>query len=401
MDLFITSDAFAELQRADEIIAALPAHEVAKIAAAVNGAPGTTSARGYSAVDGVAHVAIAGPLFPARNALYDWFGVAHTAYTDVRAGIAQANADAKVNEIVLDVNSPGGSVAGMFETMEAIAASGKPVRAQVRDVAASAAYALASQAGEIVADHRASTVGSVGILQVVHVDPETVAITSTEAPNKAPDVTTEAGVAAVREHLDAWHELMVGAIAAGRGTTADNVNASYGRGGVLLADAALEAGMIDGIKSTQTTSGPEALAEAAISETSAGEAGNNREDRAMNLEQLKAEHPALFASVVAIGEQIERERVEAHLTMGEAYGAMGTAIEAVKSGADLSPKLQAEYMAAGAKSAAGKAREADDAAVAVAADDATVSDDNGAGVVDADAEAGAQIIALALNKAGV
>jgi len=66
----------------------------------------------------------------------------------------------------------------------------------------------------------------------------------------------------------------------------------------------------------------------------------------MDLQTLKAEHPALFAEAVAVGVDQERERVQAHLTLGAASGDLNLAITSINSGAELTAKLNAEYMAA-------------------------------------------------------
>lgn len=71
----------------------------------------------------------------------------------------------------------------------------------------------------------------------------------------------------------------------------------------------------------------------------------------MTLEELRAQHPehckALVAEGVKQGEASERDRVCAHLTLGEASGDLQTAFEAIKSGTAMTATLQAKYMAAG------------------------------------------------------
>lgn len=67
----------------------------------------------------------------------------------------------------------------------------------------------------------------------------------------------------------------------------------------------------------------------------------------MDLTQLQAQHPDVFAAAVKQGEAAERDRVTAHLTMGEASGDMKTACTAIKDGAGMTATLQAQYMTAG------------------------------------------------------
>lgn len=77
----------------------------------------------------------------------------------------------------------------------------------------------------------------------------------------------------------------------------------------------------------------------------------------MNEAELRAQHPELFAAIVQQGVTAERDRVEAHLIMGEASGDMTTAIAAISSGEAMTPKLSAKYQAAGMKRTAIAARQ--------------------------------------------
>ena len=78
-------------------------------------------------------------------------------------------ADPKITGLVLDMDTPGGTVAGSSELAEAIRAvkaAGKPVVARVSDLCASVGYYLAANADSIVADEDA-LVGYIGTYQVI------------------------------------------------------------------------------------------------------------------------------------------------------------------------------------------------------------------------------------------
>jgi len=68
---------------------------------------------------------------------------------------------------------------------------------------------------------------------------------------------------------------------------------------------------------------------------------NQQKQKQMTIDTLKAEHPALFAQVVALGVEKEKDRVEACLAFID-VDAKG-AIEAINSGKDLSQKQMAEF----------------------------------------------------------
>lgn len=86
---------------------------------------------------------------------------------------------------------------------------------------------------------------------------------------------------------------------------------------------------------------------------------SNKGGKPMDMMQLKAEHPALFAEAVAVGVAQERERVSAHLTMGEASGDMALAVTSINNGDEMSATVNAKYMAAHMKRQETNDRKAD------------------------------------------
>lgn len=80
----------------------------------------------------------------------------------VADAVRAANLDPEVRAIVLNCDSPGGSVAGVADCARAVRGSEKPVVAFCGDLCASAAYWIASQADYIVCGETAE-LGSVGV----------------------------------------------------------------------------------------------------------------------------------------------------------------------------------------------------------------------------------------------
>jgi len=335
-----------------------------------------------------AEIHVKGVLTSTPDIFAMFFGGGNTTYPEIIAALAEADANPEVNEIIMRFDSGGGSINGMFDAMAAMKATSKPIRAIVGTMAASAAFGLASQADTIEAHNRASSVGSIGIVVDAHVNSDVVSITSTNAPNKRPDLTTEAGKAVVVEQLDAVHELFAEGIADGRGTTVETVNADFGQGSMFLADEALKRGMIDSVAST-------GLQSVKTTKSTTATSGEQLE-ATMDLTELKTKHPTLCAQLVAEGETAERDRVSAHLTMGEASGDMKTAMKAVEDGSAMTANLQAKYMAAGMKRKDISAREDDN----VGALDAESNGEEEQGE-DADAKASEAILEAAFDKCGV
>jgi ClpP class serine protease len=329
--------------------------------------------------DGVARIPILGTLTNEPDFFFSIFGGGAT-YGDIRALIAAAEGNNDVERIVLEIDSPGGEVAGFFATAAAIAATKKPTEAQVTNIAASAAFGLASQADRITVDNPMAMVGSVGISTTRFVSETRVVITSTDAPRKNPNAATDEGVAVIRAELDSLHREFAGVIARGRGVELDTVNSDFGRGGMVIAGDALQAGMIDSINLGRT---PQTQAK-----------GN----QAMTLEEFKAQYPALYAAIFASGREEgvtagvarERDRVLAHVTTGKNSGPDGLKIAAgfIEDGSDFTSQMvQAKYLTAG-RNAAETDDRADDDDDAKAADDKKPTAD-GSGAPNSDKETNA------------
>lgn len=70
------------------------------------------------------------------------------------------------------------------------------------------------------------------------------------------------------------------------------------------------------------------------------------QEKSMTLQELQSQHPEIYAQAVDAGVNQERERVTAHLTMGEASGDMNLATQCINGGSEVSATINAQYMAA-------------------------------------------------------
>ncbi len=206
-----------------------------------------------SIVDGAAIIPIKGMLVDKPDFFLTMFGIEHTAYETLVGSVAQAEADEDVDRIVFEVDSPGGLVDGLTQAADVIFSTEKETFAQVTGLCASAAYWLTSQCGTITASNRADRFGSIGTMVTVFVSDSLVSIASRNAPRKAPDVRTEEGVDIVQDQLDDFAAIFVDAIARGRGVSAEDINANFGQGGILLAERALSVNMIDAVEPSPST----------------------------------------------------------------------------------------------------------------------------------------------------
>lgn len=310
-----------------------------------------------------AQIEIKGALTNAPDFFAMIFGGGNTTYPEIISALALADSDDSITDITLAVDSPGGRTDGLFETLEAISKTEKPVHAVVSNLAASAAFAIAAKADDITAHDPATRIGSIGIAVDIQVSEDIISIANSESPKKRPDVTTPEGVAVVQETLDAMHEVFARSIAEGRSAatgktvTVDDVNSHFGQGATLMAKEAEKRGMID-----------------AVTQSDLRVINNNKqtkktEGKAMDLNKFKADHPAIFAEAVAAGVAQERDRVTAHLIMGRSADALDVAVEAVEAGTEMNATMQAKYFDASMKKKDVKNRDGDDTDAASALDD--------------------------------
>ena len=125
-----------------------------------------TAPRGVTLTDGgIAVVPVLGPLVARSDWLSALFGA--ISYGEVGAAVAAAFADPSARAVLLEIDSPGGEVGGLFDLVETIrglrAQTGKPLWAVASESALSAAYAIASAADRLYVS-RTGEVGSVGVV---------------------------------------------------------------------------------------------------------------------------------------------------------------------------------------------------------------------------------------------
>lgn len=210
----------------------------------------------------VALIPITGVLMPRATLMSALSGA--TALSDVASAIDAAAADPEISAIVLDVDSPGGSVTMVPETAARIraASASKRVFAVASGTAASAAYWLASQADELVAGP-SSLVGSIGVLAAHEnhagadeqrgVETTLIHAGRYKVEGHAHGPLEDEARGEMQRLVDEFYGMFVADVAKGRGVSAAAVRADYGEGRVLTARRALAAGMVDRIDTLDAT----------------------------------------------------------------------------------------------------------------------------------------------------
>jgi signal peptide peptidase SppA len=176
----------------------------------------------------------------------------------------QALADPAVGSILIDVDSPGGTIAGVPElAAEIFAARGqKRITAHVNALSASAAYWIAASADEIVATP-SGMVGSIGVM-FAHLDRSKAdaeegitrtVISAGKYKTEGLGPLTDEAKAAIQARVDEGYATMTADIARGRGVAASDVRKGFAEGRVVSAKEALKLGMIDRIATMDETIG--------------------------------------------------------------------------------------------------------------------------------------------------
>ena len=304
-------------------------------------------------------------------------GLGNTTYSDLIEAIAVAKSDPAVKRVELYIDSPGGEASGLFDTFAALQdlRATKPVTVTAAS-AYSAAYGIAAVAGPIKATNAAAMFGSVGVATQAWLRDNIVSITNTESPDKRPDLSTEEGRAVVVRELDAIFDLFAEAIADGRTSAGANVSREdvadrFGRGASFVAGDAKKRGMIDSVAKPVLRAVATTAASAATKDhTNASANGGSGRNRKMDLNELRSQHPELYAEAVQVGVTQERDRVCAHLEMGEQSGDTKTAFGAIRDGSQMTQTLTAKYLVAGMNRSDQATRQTESDAAGAAADGA-------------------------------
>ena len=210
--------------------------------------------RGYDVVGDVAVIQICGTLVQKNGYLRPYSGM--TGYDGIRQNFLTALYDPAVKAIALDIDSPGGEVAGCFDLVDEIykARGNKPIWAILNEVAYSAAYAIASAADRITVP-RTGGVGSIGVV-CCHVDFSKalagagVKVTFIQYGDRKTDGAAETPLSdealeRFQADIDTMGQLFVETVARNRGMPAAKVRDTQAT--TYLGDAGVRLGLADAV----------------------------------------------------------------------------------------------------------------------------------------------------------
>jgi signal peptide peptidase SppA len=253
---------------AGQTLAMLPDSFRAMIQGLVHGTPGALqpvgragprSALGHG---GVAVIPIYGPISHRETLFSMIFG--GSSCQRFSAALQQALADPSVSAVIIDIDSPGGTVDGVPELSSEIynARGKKKIVALANGMAASAAYWIGTSADELWVTP-SGQVGSIGVFAAHEdiskaLDMEGIKVSlvsagrfKTEGMPYEP-LSSEAR-ASIQKMVDDFHAMFINAVARNRDVASSTVRNGFGEGRMLSAQDAVRAGMADGVATLDQT----------------------------------------------------------------------------------------------------------------------------------------------------
>lgn len=212
--------------------------------------------------DGTAIISITGSLVN-RGA---WIGTSSglTSYEGIQHQLKTAMNDPKIHSVILDLHTPGGEAVGAFETADAVRqlSKKKRTRAVINGMAASAGYAIASGADEIIVTET-GVAGSIGVV-LLHADYSRALANEGISPtlifagaHKVDGNPFEALSKEVRSDLqgevDAFYDLFIKTVSKGRGSRMSATAARKTEARTFIGQAAVDVGLADAVGSFETT----------------------------------------------------------------------------------------------------------------------------------------------------
>lgn len=252
-----------------------------------------------------------------------------SSYESIRANIQSALDNPKIENILLEMDSPGGSVAGAFDLRDFImeAKEQKPIYAYARDTMASAAYLIGSACTKVYSS-QTGNIGSIGVV-AMHMDqsgrnkamgvkPTFIYAGAMKTAGNPHEPLKGEALSYLQESVDSSYEMFVDAVAEARGLDKQDIRDTEAR--VYRGKEANNLGLIDGIKTL------DAVMEELASNSQSGvlvkqnSRGIRMETDVENLQAaldaktsefdaLKATHEGLQAHVLAAGYTITEDGI--------------------------------------------------------------------------------------------
>ena len=217
----------------------------------------STAEKDYDVVNGAAIIPIMDVITKYPSFWSFFFG--GTSSLEVARLFGEAMNDSSVASIILNIDSPGGTVDGTQELAELIYSSrgSKPIIAYTDGMIASAAYYIGAAADAIYISGDMPVTGSIGVV-ATHID---VSKAYEEAGYKITEIyagkykriassykpLTEDGAGYIQDQVDYIYSIFVDDIAKYRGVSVKQVLENMADGKIFIGRQAIDAGLVDGV----------------------------------------------------------------------------------------------------------------------------------------------------------
>ncbi len=238
--------------------AAVPPEAMTQIQAEREARQARRQATAAQSTGSVAVLPLYGVITQRGNMVDDVSGPGSTSTQQFAAALRTLLADDSVSQILIDIDSPGGSVYGVAELADEIqsARAQKPVVAIANSLAASAAYWIGCAASEFYVTP-GGEVGSIGVwqahqdfskaLEEAGVKTTLISAGKYKVEGNPYSALDEEAQAFMQSRVDDYYAAFTKAVAKGRGVPISQVREGMGLGRVLGADAAVQQSMVDGV----------------------------------------------------------------------------------------------------------------------------------------------------------
>jgi len=305
----------------------ISAQELHEIEAAVGRPLNNNADRPYQVNDGVAIIPAYGSMVKRGGLLSNVSGM--TSYERIQRDLQMAAEDPEVVAALLSIDSPGGVVNGCATCADAVSsfADRKPCCAWTDGMMTSAAQWLGAATGGVYIGNDTTELGSIGVIGR-HVDVskmqemdgvKTTILTAGRYKGVghpyAPLSAEHQGV--MQDRLDYAYTAFVNAMAGYRGSKAEKVLSDMAEGRIFNGRQSIEVGLADGMMSLEDTlsmlrdqgrkkSTGSVMSFVGLPSPQGGKATAQIQQggKRMQKEELKEQHPALYAEVFEEGKKV-------------------------------------------------------------------------------------------------
>jgi capsid assembly protease len=188
----------------------------------------------------------------------DISGPGATSTSNIIKQVKQVASDPNVSKILLDIDSPGGSVYGTSELANIIyqTRQQKPIIGIANSMSASAAYWIGSQCTEFYCTP-SGEVGSIGVytahqciakaLEAAGIDTTLISAGKYKTEGNPFEPLSKEAQAMIQAKVDDYYTMFLNDVSRGRNVSVKNVKDGMGDGRIFGASKSLELNMVDGV----------------------------------------------------------------------------------------------------------------------------------------------------------